>query len=436
MRHKIASTFAYVAWTVIPSVLWSAVFHNISVCLDPMFLSQVEARCPRWAALLLRSIWTMLLVIALLFAWNITPGSYAFYVREALPFSPPSVLASIFICLILLTWFVLSRSPSNVEKPKHITLAIGVILLVFKFVSVAGLVDIGWVREYVRSPLIGLGRMIKDERHADSGHIQGEPRHTFSDYVQRNVFLPPKVVFMLVESWGERSEELNMISSEIGRTTVQVMEAGHVPYEGSTLSGELRELCSVRVLPNSAFSAIERLHCAPETLRGRGYDTWAMHGYNGNFYARDSFWRRFGIAHMLFQSNLPSLKSCDGPFAGVCDDALIHEGIRILNRTGEHAPTFLYLLTLSSHEPLPSTIKISSSHFSTIPVLHPTQNVTRSALSVLISELEAEPTGPCTLAYVVGDHQPPSASSAGLFPAGFVPYLVLEHNCPKQADAK
>lgn len=431
MRRKIVHTLAYVAWIAIPSVLWSLVFHNISVCLDPMFLSQVEARCPRWAALLVRFTWTVSLLIALLFAWNITPGSYVFYLREALPFSPPSVLASIFVCLMLLTWFVFSRSPLNVEKPKHITLAFGMVLLVLKLVSVAGLVDIRWVREYVRSPLIGLGRMIKDERHADSGHIQGSPRHTFADYVERHDILPAKIVFMLVESWGERPEELDMISSEIRQTTVQVKEAGHVLYEGSTLSGELRELCSIRVLPNSAFSVGGKIHCAPETLRQKGYETWALHGYNGNFYARDSFWRRFGIAHVLFQNALSGLRLCDGPFAGVCDDALIHEGMKILNRTGESAPAFLYLLTLSSHEPLPNTINISGTHFASIPVLHPTQKVTRSALSVLISELEAAPTGPCILAYVVGDHQPPSASSAGLFPVSTVPYLVLEHNCPK-----
>jgi hypothetical protein len=64
-------------------------------------------------------------------------------------------------------------------------------------------------------------------------------------------------------------------------------------------------------------------------------------------------------------------------------------------------------------------------------VVHPTQVVARRAVSDLVVELERKPERPCTLVYIAGDHQPPSASSqGGVFQNDQVPFLAFTYNCP------
>jgi hypothetical protein len=44
--------------------------------------------------------------------------------------------------------------------------------------------------------------------------------------------------------------------------------------------------------------------------------------------------------------------------------------------------------------------------------------------------LEKRHTSGCTLVYIAGDHQPPSASAqGGIFEPGKVPYLAFTQNC-------
>jgi phosphoglycerol transferase MdoB-like AlkP superfamily enzyme len=95
-------------------------------------------------------------------------------------------------------------------------------------------------------------------------------------------------------------------------------------------------------------------------------------------------------------------------------------------------PTFVYMLTLSSHEPLdPAVLAMRGKYFNEIKVVHPTQIVTRRAISALVSRLEERANSPCTLIYIVGDHQPPTASAQGnLFAPGKVPYLAFTQSCP------
>jgi hypothetical protein len=236
---------------------------------------------------------------------------------------------------------------------------------------------------------------------------------------------------MLVESWGERSDALDKMAEEISARGFHVIKHGFTTYRGSTLSGEFRELCAKYLQPSDGLiDEVKNLQCAPRYMHERQYSVIGMHGYEKAFYARSTFWSRFGVEQQVFGNELRTLPQCPGPFPGTCDENLIGYGIDRLDAS--NTPTFLYMLTLSSHEPLdPESSSQRGRYFNDIDVAHPTQIVTRRAISELIEKLQNRKSRACTLAYIVGDHQPPSASSkGGIFEPGKVPYLVFSINCP------
>jgi phosphoglycerol transferase MdoB-like AlkP superfamily enzyme len=236
---------------------------------------------------------------------------------------------------------------------------------------------------------------------------------------------------MLVESWGETRDGLAAIAGEIQNRGFQTVKYGFASYRGATLSGEFRELCAKYVQPSDGLlDEVANLHCAPRYLRDRGYQVMGVHGYQASFYARSTFWTRFGIDNQVFGDKFESQPTCPGPFPGVCDENLIRTSIDMLDNSAK--PSFVYMLTLSSHEPLdPRALEARAKHFNEIKVVHPTQIVTRRAISALMVRLEARHGAACTLVYIVGDHQPPSASARGnIFEPGKVPYVAFKQSCP------
>jgi hypothetical protein len=420
-------------WLVVPSLLWSIVFHQPSLCIDPLFLQAVERKLSLRLALTIRALWALGFSGALLFAWNVTPDSYLFFLREALPFSPPRVIVSVVLTVLLLLWFVLYCGPKGQPPLSSRTLlAVGTLLFVLKSLALSDAAMMNPVQEYVRSPTVGLARMLLDYRkRAMASDATGTPRETFNAFVRRQPTLPPKIVLMVVESWAEEAASLDKVVVALQSDRVRVLDAGFTVYRGSTLSGELRELCSQYVLPSEGLKQrASQLDCAGEFLGGKGYRSVGLHGYERAFYARAAFWRRFGIEKDLFIDEFEGAKRCAGPFVGVCDADLVQRGVELLNR--EPGMNFVYLLTLTSHEPLdPSVLKQHTNRFSAIKVAHPTQVVTRAAIAGMLDELERRVDRTCTLLYVVGDHQPPSASSAAtaVFESNKVPYLALSFDC-------
>jgi hypothetical protein len=427
------SNVSIVAWTVGPSVLWSFVFHNVLFCLDPLLLYRMERVSPLWLGIALRVFWVFGFSVALLVAWNITPGSYLFYAREALPFSPASVLVSLAVVVLFLFWFVFYRGTAHQSESLSRTIFLfGLLLLVLKSLSVAGWVQIPWV-EQIRSPMIGVGRMLFSMKNDPAATVNAAPGATFNSFVRAQQTLPPKIVVMIVESWGERADALKQISSGIENEKFRVLTSGFTTYRGSTLSGEFRELCSKYLMPTDELKGgTSDLDCAPEFLHRQGYKISGLHGYERSFYARATFWNRFGITNKFFREDLPGLEHCPGPFDGTCDTALVKRGIEVLDR--EVGPNVVYLLTLSSHEPLePIALQQPSAFFRDVNVVHPTQVVTRRAISDLMVELKRKQNRPCTLVYIAGDHQPPSASSkGGIFENNQVPFLSFTYNCPQE----
>jgi hypothetical protein len=285
--------------------------------------------------------------------------------------------------------------------------------------------------QYLISPITVATRLLSEDiRKNQAESVEGTPGETFNTFLRHEKNLPPKIILMVVESWGETRPALARVARELRGNGLDVVKAGFTVFQGSTLSGEFRELCSKYILPTDGLQdKFSSLDCAPALLSRKGYEVWGVHGYDSDFYARKTFWHRFGLLHRVFRDELNGLERCAGPFNGVCDDALIKKGIELVD--ANKGLSFLYLLTLSSHEPLASgMLEKRGDHFGSIEVAHPTQVVTRRAISTLVDELKSRKDYPCTLAYVVGDHQPPSASSKhDIFPSNLVPYIAFSYNC-------
>jgi hypothetical protein len=278
-----------------------------------------------------------------------------FYWHEALPFTPPNVLVSMAVAALLLLWLQFYRGEYESARLSRTLAVAGLVLLGVKVIASVSLPDVQWIRQNLKSPAISLARAVYSLDYSLDNNIQaplkGTPAATFNAFVRGQQPLPSKVVVMLVESWGERSDSLKQMGSSIQGERLRIVGSGFTTYHGSTLSGEFRELCSRYLSPsdelkNEAF----RLDCAPTFLQRQGYRTSGLHGYQKEFYARGALWDRFGLSDRLFRGDLQDLERCPGPFEGICDTALIKRGIAVLDR--DAGPSFVYMLTLSSHEPL------------------------------------------------------------------------------------
>lgn len=419
-------------WLLVPSLLWSLSLKSVVLCVDPLLLPAIERRLPSALARVLRWVWVVVYIVSLLADWNIGPGTYSFYLREALPFAPTAVVVMLGVAFILIVWFGFQEKVVVRLDPWANTIfVVGAILLLAKGLAATETVHASPLRRYLRSPtLVNARTYLLASQSKYSVTAKPTPDNTFYALVKQEESPPPQLVLMLVESWGEKKNALASIVGDIAGQGFQIVKYGFTTYRGSTLSGEFRELCSKYVQPSDGLiDEMKSLKCAPQYLHDKGYQVVGLHGYSKTFYARTTFWTRFGIQQQIFGDDLKAQPHCPGPFLGICDENLIQDGITRLDAA--KAPTFLYMLTLSSHEPVdPEALVSRGAYFNEIPVAHPTQIVTRRAISSLVSDLKARQSKACTLVYITGDHQPPSASAkGGIFEAGKVPYLVFSQNC-------
>jgi hypothetical protein len=96
-----------------------------------------------------------------------------------------------------------------------------------------------------------------------------------------------------------------------------------VPFEGSTVPAEFRELCGTR--QRFRLSQIERMDfasCLPHTLKAKGMVTTGVHGFTGLFFQRLVWYPRLGFDRILFADDLQRsglTEACRGAFEGACD---------------------------------------------------------------------------------------------------------------------
>lgn len=88
----------------------------------------------------------------------------------------------------------------------------------------------------------------------------------------------------------------------------------------------------------------------PQKFRANGFQTWFLHGYEGNFYERDENYAKFGFDSLLFKKDLlkRGLHDCHYGFSGICDSAVVDFIDSLL---ADPLPKFIYWTTLDAHPP-------------------------------------------------------------------------------------
>ena len=248
------------------------------------------------------------------------------------------------------------------------------------------------------------------------------------------------IVLVIVESWGiSKDSALNVaITRPLGNLNLlsrYKVYSSVVPFHGSTVSAELRELYGLRASdPKEIKSAIS----IPSILASRGYKTIALHGFMPNFFGRNEWYPKAGFGNTLFIDDIKKLQTTNDlcgstNFRGICDDA-VPSMIKqlLLEKTGgpSNKPKLIYWLTLNSHYPYgpPS----HSTHFNCKSFGGSVSNQAVCNLSSTLygvfsslAKLIDDPDIPATRFVIVGDHSPPflMRSNEGLYNSAYVPMI-------------
>lgn len=232
------------------------------------------------------------------------------------------------------------------------------------------------------------------------------------------------LMLFILESWGERPEMLEDIVQRLMRIDPSVkIQHGYVNYRGSTIHGEIRSICGILSSPYQMTPESYK-QCAPHLLTGKGYRSYAIHGYLPTYYGRDLIWRHMGFNESLFSNNFSEAEFCGGAYHGVCDKVIVDKAFSLLHEPGHK---FIYALTLEGHEPVAREAMRKARNdplFKGMPYDSNVQVVNRHLIAQIHSLYASQP-GRGTSVFIVGDHVPPSLREVSEYAKGRVPYLRL-----------
>jgi hypothetical protein len=258
--------------------------------------------------------------------------------------------------------------------------------------------------------------------------------------------LADKILVVVVESYGvqvsNRLQQLFNVpfNRELLKSRYAV-RYGEVPFFGSTVSGEVRELCGVRISSPSDVDNISMTECLPNLLKLQGYNTTAVHGFSRYMFDRQSWYPRVGFDTMLFADELSAEQyqnHCGHVFRGSCDSDVAIRVQRLLSQKsvqGGDNRQFVYWLTLNSHLPVARDTSIerdidcsSVSGVDDRDLHEEVCRLNRVLLGTLhlIADI-AEQTEGNLHVVIVGDHAPPFVwqKDRNMFKGGVVPFVEL-----------
>lgn len=253
--------------------------------------------------------------------------------------------------------------------------------------------------------------------------------------------LPPKIVLIVVESLGylkdEGGNELQLSALENPELLAQYDVAiGDVPFLGSTVPGEVRELCRAQIFavhPDASLLPLDE--CLPRALSAKGYATIAYHGFGGSMFSRREWYDEMGFDERHFKTDIEGLtgeENCGINFRGPCDHHvldLIHARLASTPET----PEFLYFLTLTAHaivpEPPVDRVSLDCSRSAVTQQSEEVCRLVRTNGVILEGVVKAalDPDVPETIFVIVGDHSPPilQRTVRDHYSNNLVPYAVL-----------
>lgn len=206
---------------------------------------------------------------------------------------------------------------------------------------------------------------LRGEERIEIAHDQARAAAPLAEALEQPSALPKHIVMVAVESWGLYTDPAvnELIVTPLRRMATErpdlSLQTDAIDFHGSTVNGELRELCGLRSnsirLPHPA---IPLNGCLPERLATLGYETMALHGYRGSMFNRSAWYPLLGFQRSLFDQDLSQAlqrsSRCGSTFPGICDGDVPEWIGNQLDQAGER-PQFIYWLTLNAHLPIYAT---------------------------------------------------------------------------------
>lgn len=256
------------------------------------------------------------------------------------------------------------------------------------------------------------------------------------------------LVVILVESWGQPNNSADrQVFDTIWKperwSAKYDVSTGTSNYYGSTTNAELREWCGVWA-DFKSFD-FDNADCVPKRFADAGFDTYALHSFDGVFFDREEWYPKLGFQHELFAAELKDhgASSCPGVFAGVCDPD-VPKIIGNLLRQDAQKLKLVYWLTVNGHLPIPAddTLKTgkcdlgSKEWAADYPLLCRSYEIQRQ-LSDSITDEIMSPEFPDADILIVGDHMPPFFPRylRTRFDSGKVPWIMLRRR-PTEGQAQ
>ncbi|MEO9461709.1 MAG: sulfatase-like hydrolase/transferase [Marinomonas sp.] len=330
--------------------------------------------------------------------------------------------AGLILCVFVGAWFAIRR-PSNFTNWRMTLIAAAATL------SVA-LLDL-WMGQGMRG-------------HYQQAPAAGAPFESamLASGAERNAIAGNRnLVIIIVESMGVPVSNKEMQGLLFKGLDTPAMEKrfassrGTSLYYHSTTAAEVRELCGRWGDYHEILEAGGDSSCLPARMKKSGYQTHAMHSFEGFFFDREDWYPGLGFDTQRFSKDLQAAGAefCGGVFAGACDrDIPAQLAQQLKSQTG---PQLVYWLTLNSHLPVPEggnleleqCTEFSPELADEFPMICRQFMLWSQLETALVKEITAADLPPTDF-LLVGDHMPPyfQRTHRRQFAPDRVPYLYLQ----------
>lgn len=355
----------------------------------------------QFLSLLAMIIYTMLMFICRLFGMGPTYLLQASqFLGELNPMASPEYIAVIAIFIVtLLSAAWACRRPMNFNATRSLMIAIGV-------VGLMGLLDFA----------ISFGSRGSYQHDAPIG-TKFESAAMLSHFAER-ADRKRNLVLVTVEAMGMPREPLiaSRLFASFDRPEFLArynVLRGRTRYFGTTTNAEIRELCGYW---GNYFPLLDRstTACLPARLAHMGYQTTAVHAFEGNFFQRATWYPHIGFEHVMFHKALvrAGADECAGVFEGACDRDIPAIIAKLLKAA--KSPQFVYWLTLNSHLPVPASFSLHTDKCADFAPELAKKRPMACRMLLLWAETfgglaheMTQPDFPETDVLIVGDHMPP-----------------------------
>lgn len=255
------------------------------------------------------------------------------------------------------------------------------------------------------------------------------------------------LVVIIVESWGVASDPydaaLDRAIWDATKLSARYSASrGVTKYFGSTTNAEVREWCAEWADHNTYD--FDHPRCLPTEFVKNGFETFAFHSFNDEFFNRAEWYPKIGFQHQYFEDELidSGARFCDGVFAGACDTD-VPKLIGDTLRSSKSERNLVYWLTLNAHLPVDINKDLGTDPCDlgtaewreAFPMLCRSYKVHQNVADAIYAEIMRDDF-PQSDVLIVGDHMPPffPRNIRTRFDAEHVPWLYLK-NKPASDDA-